>query len=369
MEKRLFAAIDVGTTTVAVSIINEDNIVIAKDGFLNPEKIFGSDVISRITNSKKADNLIRMKKMMEEAILDSYNKMLFSIAKNKDPDIKPVIKRAVISANTTMASIILGKNIESLGVSPFKMPFTSDEEITFAGVKTRVIAGASAFIGGDILSGLIYLSLKENDILMDLGTNGEIVVRKNDKYYATSAACGPAFENCTRAKGIYGSTTLSAISLLLKKKIISPDIILNEDMVKNGIDLISNGTKINISAEILRDVQLAVSAIYSSLYLLIKKAGLNINDINDINNLYISGGFGFNMSLSDSAFLGIIPESLVSKAKIAGNTSLLGAEILVFDPDKISLLKDMRENFSIINFGGNAQYQSIFEQNLILKRR
>ena len=68
MEKRLFAAIDVGTTTVAVSIINEDNIVIAKDGFLNPEKIFGSDVISRITNSKKADNLIRMKKMMEEAI-------------------------------------------------------------------------------------------------------------------------------------------------------------------------------------------------------------------------------------------------------------------------------------------------------------
>lgn len=366
MEKRLFAAIDVGTTTVAVSIINEDNIVIAKDGFLNPEKIFGSDVISRITNSKKADNLIRMKKMMEEAILDSYNKMLFNIAKNKDPDIKPVIKRAVISANTTMASIILGKNIESLGVSPFKMPFTSDEEITFAGVKTRVIAGASAFIGGDILSGLIYLSLKENDILMDLGTNGEIVVRKNNKYYATSAACGPAFENCTRAKGIYGSTTLSAITVLLKKKIISPDIILNENMVKNGIDLISNGSKINISAEILRDVQLAVSAIYSSLYLLIKKAGLNINDIN---NLYISGGFGFNMSLSDSAFLGIIPEALVSKAKIAGNTSLLGAEILVFDPDKISLLKDMRENFSIINFGGNSQYQSIFEQNLILKRR
>ena len=171
MSKRLYAAIDVGTTTVAVSIINEDNIVIAKDGFLNPEKIFGSDVISRITNSKKDDNLMRMKKMVEEAILESYNKMLFNNKEYKDAE----IIRAVISANTTMASIILGKNIESLGVSPFKMPFTSDEEIIFAGVKSTVIAGASAFIGGDVLSGALYLNLKDRDVLMDLGTNGEIV--------------------------------------------------------------------------------------------------------------------------------------------------------------------------------------------------
>lgn len=362
MSKRLYAAIDVGTTTVAVSIINEDNIVIAKDGFLNPEKIFGSDVISRITNSKKDDNLMRMKKMVEEAILESYNKMLFNYKEYKDAE----IIRAVISANTTMASIILGKNIESLGVSPFKMPFTSDEEIIFAGVKSTVIAGASAFIGGDVLSGSLYLNLKDGDVLMDLGTNGEIVVKSNEVYHATSAACGPAFENCTRAKGIYGSTTLSAITMLLKKKIISPDIILDEDMVKNGLQVEMGFTKLSISADILRDVQLAVSAIYSSLYLLIDKAGLTFKDIN---NLYISGGFGFNMSLRDSAFLGIIPEILVPISKVVGNTSLLGAEVLSYDTDKFKDLKAMKKKFKIINFGGNSEYQSIFEQNLTLNRR
>ncbi len=362
MSKSLFAAIDVGTTTVAVSIINEDNIVIAKDGFLNPERIFGSDVISRITNSKKADNLIKMKDMMEQAILESYDKMLSKTEEYCSED----IKRAVISANTTMASIILGKNIESLGVSPFNMPFTSDEEIVFAKVKTRVIAGVSAFIGGDVLSGCLYLNLKDKEVLMDLGTNGEIVVKNKGKYYATSAACGPAFENCTRARGIYGSTTLSAITLLLKKKILSPDIILDDDMVKNGINLSFNSERINISAEILRDVQLAVSAIYSSLYLLIKEAEL---EITDINNLYISGGFGFNMSLRDSAYLGIIPEKLISKASVMGNTSLFGAEKLVFNLDSFNLLSDIKNNFKIINFGGNSKYQSIFEQNLTLNRR
>lgn len=363
MTKKLYAAIDVGTTTVAVSIIDENNIVAIRDGFLNPEKKYGSDVISRISNSLKNDNLKAMQDLIINAIKESLITMLKRIGYDvSELDFSKYIERIVIAANTTMASIILGLSIGSLGKSPFKMPFDSDKEIFLFGIKCYVLAGASAFIGADVLGGAYSYCLKENESFMDLGTNGEMIVRSKEGYFATSSACGPAFENCTRAKGIYGSTTLSNISFLLKRKILNKDLILTKEQIRDGI----NCKGMVITADILRNIQLAVASVYASYSMLLKEAGLSIDMIE---RLYIAGGFGFNMSLMDAVELGIIPEKVKDKTCIIGNSSLKFAEEATFDTSKILGLNALRKGVNVINFGGNGEYQKLFEENLNFKRR
>lgn len=371
--EQLFCAVDVGTTTVAASIINEYGIVLARDGFLNPQKRFGSDVISRITNSSRGNHLSEMRRLLlqelEECLLSLIDRSLPENERMQTDDenrIAAYIGKMCISANTVMASIVLGKDISKMGCAPFPMPFQENETIKLFGVPTIVLAGAAAFLGGDSLAGADFLNLLDGDILMDLGTNGEIILRNNGVYHGATAACGPAFENCTRSRKINGSTSLSAISYLIKRGKIRRDGVLQEAFIENGLDTVMNGVSFHLTSDILRDIQLAVSAIYSTLSLLMEEAELAVEDVR---NLYISGGFGFYMNLSDGAGLGLFPYRLLPKTKITGNTSLEGACKILTKCDSITTFDRLRKSIVLHQFGGNDRYQELFVQNLALCKR
>lgn len=377
MKKTAFAAIDVGTTTVAVSLIDENGHIIAKSGLLNPQHVFGSDVISRITLSERKNNLARMYEM----IIESISGELLRLSEENEAE----VVCGIISANTTMASIILDRSIDSLGRAPFECPY--DENLTIKLLDGRpftVIAGTSAFIGADACIGAYTLfgnSSDKNVVMMDLGTNGEMILKKNDELFAVSAACGPAFENSTRASGIYGKTTLSAIAYLIKRGELSRELLLTEDFIENGRDVCISGTRIHLTEKIIRSIQLAVAAIYSSLIFLIRSAGLKTEDIE---RLYISGGFGFHMSLSDAVTLGMIPESLLDRTVVSGNTSLSGAEELLRN-DKILLDKAytggelpeevfkeyniFRKSIKTLAAGGNSEYEELYLKSMTFNKR
>ncbi|SEF45681.1 protein of unknown function [Eubacterium ruminantium] len=372
MSKKLFAAIDVGTTTVAVSLLDEDFLILRKDGFLNPESKYGSDIISRITNSEKEDNLLKMQGMIISAIDKCLCKMLVDDLSAED------VICGIISANTTMASILLGLDLKSLGEAPFVSPFSENTGICLpSGIKCFVLAGASAFIGGDAVAGAYYkfqqYDKKLNLLLMDLGTNGEMILRKGGELYSISAACGPAFENSTRAVGVYGKTTLSAIAFLLKKGELSRTLKLTDDFVQNGRDVTIGGVKLHLTEKIIRNIQLAVAAIYSSVIFVLDKAGL---DKNEVDKVFISGGFGFYMSLSDAVTIGLIPECFMDKTEISGNTSLLGAEYLLsncFDLDNNSLgfeeYDEFRKNIKLVQPGGDVNYEKLYVSSMTFEKR
>ena len=398
MGNKIFAAIDVGTTTVAVSLIDEENRVIIKDGFLNPQSRFGSDVISRITLSERGDNLANMRTCIIEAIEGSISSMIGKLdlsssesAAYDDDEVdqtcltdkdkrQNVIDRAVITANTAMASIILGKNITSLGKAPFDMPFNEESIITLNGnITCHVLPGASAFIGADSAAGAMYIqginnksagdtlgeSLRAGEMLIDLGTNGEMLLNDGTRMLALSAACGPAFENSTRASKIYGKTTLSAIAYLLKRGELDRNLVLDDDFIQNGRDITISGTKLHLDARIVREIQLATAAIYASAVFLIEQSDISMDDIK---KLYIAGGFGFYLSLSDAETIGLLPSKLLCKAVVAGNTSLMAAEKLAITGD-IEKYDSFRKSIITLQPGGNERYEELFRDNLTFTKR
>ena len=390
MSNKISAAIDVGTTTVAVSLIDDENRILFKDGFLNPQMRYGSDVISRITLSERADNLLKMQECIIKAVEESVEKGCSSIG-IKAAD----VKNAVISANTAMASIILGKKIDSLGKAPFTVPFDKAEEITLnCFIPCTILPGASAFIGADSALGAFCIhdiiknsgnnansivedhnveehndsyghSLEKGELLIDLGTNGEMILNAGDKVLALSAACGPAFENSTRASRIYGKTTLGALSLLIKRGELRRDLVLDDDFIENGRDIILSGVKLHLTAKIVREIQLAVAAIYSSAVFLIEEAKLKLSDIK---KLYIAGGFGFFLSLADAENIGLLPAELLGKAVIAGNTSLQAAERMAVSGN-LSGYDAYRKSIITLQPGGNSRYEELFSGSMVFERR
>jgi uncharacterized 2Fe-2S/4Fe-4S cluster protein (DUF4445 family) len=237
------------------------------------------------------------------------------------------VYQVVICGNTTMIALLLSMDVESLGRYPFDTPFTvsilckpQDINLNIKNPSTGVLLSgcASAFIGGDILAGLAYLKDEKDFLLLDLGTNGEMVLKTGDKLYATSASCGPAFENCTRRQNAYGSSTIDALALCLKLKHMDIYGRLKDEYIEQGIDIMG----IHIDMDIIHQILLAKSAIKTGIDCLLEKSGITADKLDRV---FIAGGFGFYLNVDNAISLGMIPAEFKSKIKVIGNSSMKGA--------------------------------------------
>ena len=355
MSDRFYAAVDMGTTTMELSLLRADGSVAAKHGVMNPQQKYGPDVISRMTWLNRHPGSTELKDCVMEEMKDCITKMLSwqkaSILMNLD--------RVVVTCNTVMAAILLGLPVEEMGRAPFPMPFSKTAQTTFYGVPMTVLAGVSAFLGSDSCGGAWALSMKEGEILMDLGTNGEMLLCHGDRLYGASAACGPAFENSTRSKGIYGATTISVVAEMIRRGKIVGDGTLPPEYAEEGIE--ERG--IRITPKILQDIQLAVGALAATFSLLLKRAGLPRIEIRKI---YLAGGFGFHLSLRDAGTIGLLPERLISQVAVAGNTSLLAAEKLASEKNGIPGYEEYIKKITALQFAGDPEYEERFYDSMIL---
>ena len=338
------------------SLLRPDGSVAAKHGFLNPEKKYGSDVISRMTYLQKHPGSEEMRDCVLSGIRDALTKML-SWQKAAYPG---DLLRILVTCNSVMAAILLKVPTEPLGVAPFRMPMVHTGEFSLDGIPVIIPVGVSAFLGSDSCGGAWVLPLEEDALLMDLGTNGEMLLRHGGKVHGASAACGPAFENCTRSQGIYGSTTLSVLSNLLRTKKIPGDGTLPPKIAEGGIEF----QGIRITAKILHDVQLASAAIYATLSMLLKRAKM---DAGEIRQVYLAGGFGFHLSLRDAVTIGLIPEILMDRIRISGNTSLAAAERMV--QTGVDDYDEFRSSIVPHPFAGDPEYEEIFYSSMQLAKR
>lgn len=393
-------AIDVGTTTIVMKISKmSDGSLIAEDKILNPQIIYGSDVITRISNSE--DHLLHMQKQIVNSINLLFRNLILKHSLFRDSLINNSVFdneyfSFVISGNTTMMHILNGFSLESLGVFPFS-PITLQYKVEspknlildFNQGEIKIIPGISTFVGGDILSGIYYTELYKNEkvsILLDLGTNGEIAIGNKDKIIVTSTAAGPAFEggniqcgigsingaicgaeyiegdfifktiNDTSAKGICGTGIIDIISIFSSEKLIDKTGRFNENNC-HRINLIGDETF--ITQKDIREFQLAKSAIRTGIELAIESFGVNKNEIETI---YLAGGFGSTVNLKSFFNLGIIPEELEDKVVIAGNTSMAGAIKAIYDPDYEIEIGKIIEKSSELNLAENENFNDCFAE-------
>ena len=399
-DKSYFIAVDIGTTTIAMALVNaQTGEVCDTYTSLNHQRKYGADVLSRISaaNSGKAEEL---KKIIEEDLQNGIKKLLSNEIREKDSitnegdskdknikNRKIELTKIIIAGNTTMIHLLMGYSCEFLGKYPFvsehlkqiqctlkecigkfqnhelKINMIPDEEENkiyskCENVPVTILPGISAFVGGDIVADVVACEGFETGgicLLIDLGTNGEIVLGNKHKILATSTAAGPAFEGgnitCGTASipgsicqvkiqnqkaivrtiksemppnGICGTGLISVVAQLKKEGLVDEEGTLKQPYDKNGFPLwiFENGDKIALYQKDIREFQLAKAAIRAGIDLLLEEYGC-ISE--EIKNVYIAGGFGKAINIEDVFMTKMFPEKFREKINFMGNSALQGA--------------------------------------------
>jgi uncharacterized 2Fe-2S/4Fe-4S cluster protein (DUF4445 family) len=396
-------AIDIGTTTLGFALLclNNGNIA-ARYAELNRQRIYGSDVVSRIQMANNGGL-----ELLQRCVCEQISARITALCAEAGIALHE-LTRITIAGNTVMLHLLLGLSCRGLGTVPFT-PVTLDllvknsrdlfGELTPQGLDCEVVVlpGIAAYVGADISAGIYFTGLyhkKETSVLLDIGTNGEMALSHNGTMYCTATAAGPAFEGgnilwgigsvpgaIARARfrdggfelktigerpplGICGSGVVELVYQGLKHGLILPSGRFSEAIFSAGIFLAKapDGRDIVFCQKDVRELQLAKSAIRSGMDFLLKEAGITYDAID---TLYIAGGFGFNLDLESAAGIGLIPQPLLSKVKLTGNSALGGTIRCLLEAGSEETLRGIARQAVEVQLPGNL-FNERFVENLEL---
>lgn len=387
--RKTFLAVDIGTTTIAAALAEkETGAVLATAGCGNSQRIFGQDVLSRIKASV-AGTGEKLKTLIRQDILN-----LLEEIQKKQKDI--VIEHIYIAGNTTMEHLYMGDSCEGLGKAPFTPVSLAERKDSLSNIPVTLLPGISAFVGADIAAGMLACGMDEEErpsLLLDLGTNGEMVLALEDKMIATSAPAGPALEggniSCgvasvtgaiskvrvigertiigtignTPATGICGTGVLELVAGLYENHIIDASGQMKEKYREEGFPLarMKDGKQITFTQQDIREVQLAKAAIHSGIELLLEHAGISMGEIKKV---YLAGGFGVYLDVHIAAGIGLLPAELEKCTKAVGNTSLQGCIAYGSSEENRSRTEEMIKKCESINLAEQADFEERYVANM-----
>lgn len=364
-------AIDVGTTTVVIYLVNlTDGKFVDVATTYNYQIIYGEDVISRIVYATDQGGL----KELNEAIINDINSILEPL-KKKYALSEESIESIVISGNTAMTHLFLDLNPAPILKEPY-IPTASIFPITSAGrlginaspdAPLYTLPCVASYVGGDVVAGVLATKIhkkQEISAFIDIGTNGELVVGNSEWLLAVACSAGPCFEGGGLAhgmratagaidsvkinldtlepeittigqgspEGICGSGIIDAIAEMYLKGVITSNGKLRADAssthiktTAEGLEFVLYGEKdneITITEPDIDNILRAKAAIYAGFAVLLTETGLSFNEISKI---YIAGGFGRYLNVEKAIAIGMFPDQPKNKFMYLENTSILGA--------------------------------------------
>ena len=380
-------AFDLGTSTLISQLVDRSTGKVEEvHTRMNPQKKYGSDLISRIEYAVFRDGADDLKNSIREAFREMIN--------GSDKRFLQEVRLIQVVGNTVMHHIFGGINLRPLASYPFELAenraleFESRDLNLDTPPECRImfLPPLGSFVGSDILSGILATGLHKSEkiaALVDLGTNGEIAVGNKERIIYSSTAAGPAFEgtNITHgmraatgaissaqntgkgiqfhvienvpAKGICGSGLIDLVSVFLETgKIDQGGRILNGNAVSITEGLVLNQKDI-------REFQLAKAAIATGLEILSEKFGRQVSELDKI---YIAGAFGNFLNLENARSLGLLNCS-EQKIQKMGNSALLGSKISLFNKEnELTRIKSISEHCSLES---QLDFQERFSRNLM----
>lgn len=311
-EGRRLAVADVGTTTVAMLLYGADGSVEDRYMAVNPQTVYGADVISRIRAAQEPRAAQEMHRMIREVLERGLRRFAGKLRPGETLQL-------VLAANTTMTYLLMGWDTEELGHAPFRASHLAAEEMALAGTCCFVFPGMSAFVGGDITAGVHACRMaqsKEITLLIDLGTNGEMALGNSERRLACATAAGPAFEGGAN-KGVWGADMVSLLAALRDGGILDETGLLAEPYFERGVRI----GNVLVTKEAVRSVQLAKGAIAAGIEILLAKYGISEEQVDRV---ILAGGFGYYLKPEAAAKIGLLDGVLARKAVSGGNTALSG---------------------------------------------
>jgi uncharacterized 2Fe-2S/4Fe-4S cluster protein (DUF4445 family) len=377
-------SVDAGSTTIAGHLVDlgSGNVLMTQVCY-NTQKKYGADIMTRMSYARE-NGVKDLKKEL--------NNSIYRLVGNLSEHAKNEISKINIVGNTFIHHVFCSLNLEPLMTIPYRADsldqckfLASDLNWSIKGnPEVKFLPNLGGYVGSDILAGILSTNLHQKEnicLLIDIGTNGEIVLGNRDKLYFSSTAAGPAFEggkitmgmradkgaithahcengeiiaetkNSHQPKGICGSGLLDAVACGLQLNKIDTSGKINHE---SGHLIIQEPVK--IFQKDIRELQLAKGAIAAGIDILMQKAGIQPDQIKDV---YLAGAFGNYLRVESAIIIGLLN---MAKQKInsEGNTALKGAILSLFKED----YKEITNIAQRIELNLEGEFQNIFVKNM-----
>ncbi len=415
-------AVDIGTTTVVVHLLDlfSGEILDTASG-LNRQKVMGADVISRIEYCMKNHEGLQE---LQNRIVEQLAEMILELL-GRNSIHKSKVYSLVAAGNTTMLHLFSGVDPSGIAAAPFVpgflagISFPSRELGNFPlNCVVSLLPSISGYVGGDIVAGILASKMYERDelsILIDIGTNGEIVLGNREQLYCCSTAAGPAFEGAhiscgmggiggaldavringdtisyttihnSVPAGICGSGIIDTVAALISSGVVegtgriyerdevrsvsAERLIDNRLVEKDGpafllVEASESRTHEDIvfTQRDIREVQLAKAAISAGVDTLLHESGTSLDEIG---HLFIAGGFGSYISKESAAVIGLIPAVLLDRTEFIGNSAGQGAMACSFSRGQYRQCDAIVSLTNYIELSSNPYFQERYMENML----
>ncbi|MBD3387196.1 DUF4445 domain-containing protein [candidate division KSB1 bacterium] len=413
-DTRYGIAVDIGTTTIVAKLVDlNSGDIVSVASQLNAQRQFGEDVVSRISYASEQKNGIHK---IQKTIIDQLNRLIDQLL--QPHSLKPDrIYELTIAGNSTMEHLLLGILPKYMAEYPYVPVFRGPIELAAAEIGIKINPNAmiyllpniGRFVGGDTVAVLLTLAKRYQGtwLMIDIGTNGELVLFHKGEMIACSTAAGPALEGAhiscgmrattgaidhidlngddlilhvigeSKARGICGSGIIDAIATSLKAGFIDQTgriLDSNEwrediaEPLRERILTYDNSKQIQFSDDCtmnqkdIREVQLAKSAIASGIQILLKQYQLSTDDLDAI---YLAGAFGQYIRPEMAQKIGLLPDIDLQKIHFIGNAAYAGAELALCNRSFKQLAQELVEKVKYIEISTDMEFQTLFAENML----
>lgn len=409
-------AIDIGTTSIVAFLCDlARGEIVGMRTAGNPQAIYGEDVISRMTHIQKDPEALAE---MRGLLVAELNRLVEETA--GEAGISPLdIVDAVAVGNPTMQHILLGVNPEPLGRGPYVPVWAAGVELDAEHIGLRVLPRARVFvfpsiagyIGGDTLAAVLTRGpefYRGTHLLVDVGTNGEVVLAHNGELTATSCATGPVYEGAhircgvravpgaiervwvepggrirwaaireedgkgdPRPVGLCGSGVISSVAALVSSSLLGEDGALAEldrhpqlrgnahgraeELVLVSAPYSRTGRDIVLTQQDVRSVQLGKSALRAGIEILLAERG-----VTEIDRIYLAGTFGNHLEPEDILKIGLVPPVPVERIRSIGNAAGDGARMALFNRNHRRRAATLARKVRVLELTTRADFQDLF---------
>ncbi|WP_400259906.1 ASKHA domain-containing protein [Candidatus Methanomassiliicoccus intestinalis] len=371
-------SIDIGTTTIALELIDLSNgQVVNSASDYNHQIVCGEDVVSRMIYEEEHGQ-----ERLTQLVLETINNLTKQFNKK--------IHAVSISGNTTMVHMLLGLNTHSIRFEPY-VPVTNFPPVwrgsdigldVFPDAPVYIIPGCAGYVGGDITAGILASRMNEAErpsLLIDVGTNGEIGLGCKDWMLACSTSAGPSFEGgdvSCGMRGIEGAIdTVKITDGNVEYSVIGdvePHGLCGSGIIDIVAQLFMNGIidkkgrlkesefhitdKIAIYESDVESIIRTKAAIFAGCRVLLDAVNLKFKDLDKI---YIAGGFGNYLDIENAQMIGLLPPLAKEKFKLLGNASLGGAKLCLLSAEERQTAENIARSTTYIDLSSS---NSFFEQ-------
>ena len=383
MPGKLGAAIDIGTTTLALRLYDlHSGDCLASSTMLNPQTTVAADVIGRI-DAAMHGSLEALRLSIESAL----HTLLLSACAQADcsPD---DVTSLVVTGNTTMLYLLTGRDPATLSHAPFQADCLFDLECRLLGRNAYLPPCLHAFVGADTACALLASGMLKDgrsSLLCDIGTNGEIALWHEGHLSVASTAAGPAFEGAgiscgcgsipgaidrvcvengalcihtiggKKPSGLCGSGLVDAVAALLKTGLIDETGAAEEDPLILAQD-------ITLTQRDIRAVQLAKAAMAAGTAALLHAAQCGESQIASV---HVAGGFGSHLNIQSAAAIGLISPDLATRVRVIGNAALDGAAMLLMNTSLREELRRQAAQAEHVRLDGNPFFSTRYVEEML----